>query len=213
MHAFCHCLPHRWHEMSVMLSATACVDWVTRLTGYPDVPAALADAERSQTTGRSEIFLPYLSGERTPHNNPNAQGVFFGLTHDTHSASLVRAVLEGVAFALADGAEALLEAGVDLQRLSVIGGGSRSSYWARLLAAALRLPLDYRTGSELGPAFGAARLARLAHTSESPTDVCTPPPIDQIVEPDPALAESLESRRATFRRIYSQLEAVFPRAQ
>ncbi len=198
MHAFCHCLPRRWHEMSVMLSAAACVDWVARLTGYADVSAALADA-RAFSEYRRIGDLPAVSFRRTDATQQScAQGVFFGLTHDTTPAALVRAVLEGVAFALADGADALREAGVDLQRLSVIGGGSRSSYWGRLLAAALQVPLDYRAGGELGPAYGAARLARLAFTNESPAEVCVPPPIDQVIEPESALVESLEPKRATF---------------
>src|SRR5688572_17271666 len=78
MHAFCHCLPGRWHEMSVMLSAAACVEWVAKLAGYSDVGTALNEAERCHDLRSAEIFLPYLSGERTPHNDPHAQGVFFG---------------------------------------------------------------------------------------------------------------------------------------
>jgi xylulokinase len=211
MHAFCHCVPGRWHEMSVMLSAAACVDWVAKLAGYPDVDTALNEAERCRNLSAAEIFLPYLSGERTPHNDPHAQGVFFGLSHDTTSASLVRAVLEGVAFGLADGLDALREVGVELKRLSVIGGGSRSIYWGRIIAAALGLPLDYRSGADLGPAYGAARLARLALTEESPAQVCVPPAIDRIIEPDSALADSLHAKRSVFRTLYSQLAPVFGR--
>ena len=208
-HVFCHCVPDRWHEMSVTLSAAACVDWVAKLVGYPNVKTALTEAERSHERSSTEIFLPYLSGERTPHNDPHALGVFFGLTHDTDPAAVVRAVLEGVAFALADGVDALKEAGVDLHRLSVIGGGSRSMYWGRLLAAALQLPLDYHSGADLSPAYGAARLARLALNQESHNQVCTPPPIFRTLEPDPVLVESLASKRVIFRELYSQLSAVF----
>lgn len=209
MHTFCHCLPHRWHEMSVILSAAACVEWVAKLVGYPDAKTALTEAERTHERSSEEIFLPYLSGERTPHNDPHALGVFFGLTHRTDPAAIVRAVLEGVAFALADGVDALREAGVDLQRLSVIGGGARSLYWGRLLAAALQLPLDYRSGADFGPAYGAARLGRLALKHESPEEVCTPPPISDTLAPDASLVETLTPKRMVFRELYSKLRRVF----
>ena len=209
MHAFCHALPDRWHEMSVMLSAAACLDWVAKLTGYANTASAIADAERHHSEQDREIFLPYLSGERTPHNNPYAQGVFFGLSHDTTPAALVRAALEGVAFALADGLEALHEAGVQLTRLSVIGGGSRSMYWGQRLAAALHLPLDYRGGADFGPAYGSAHLARLALLNESPSQVCAPLPVAHTIQPEPSLVESLQSKRLIFRNLYSDLSPAF----
>jgi xylulokinase len=119
VHAFCHCLPARWHQMSVILSAASCVGWLARLSGAVDEASLLAEVEASgegETGG--PLFLPYLSGERTPHNDPHAQGVFFGLTHDTDRAALGRAVLEGVAFAFADGQDALLEAGTAIESVT-----------------------------------------------------------------------------------------------
>ncbi|HEX7487450.1 MAG TPA: xylulokinase, partial [Anaeromyxobacteraceae bacterium] len=103
IHAFCHALPGRWHQMSVMLSAASCLRWVTRATGVEREVAALAEVEQLGPAARLQapIFLPYLSGERTPHDDPAAQGVFFGLTHDSGRAALVYAVIEGVAFGLA----------------------------------------------------------------------------------------------------------------
>jgi xylulokinase len=103
VHAFCHALPGRWHQMSVMLSAASALDWAARLTGTQDTGALVAKAQaRGRLDGR-EIFLPYLSGERTPHNDPAARGVLFGLDHDSDAGSIGQAVLEGVAFGLADG--------------------------------------------------------------------------------------------------------------
>lgn len=212
MHAFCHCLPARWHEMSVMLSAAACVDWVARLAGYPDVDSAITQAQGLDGTPCAEIFLPYLSGERTPHNDPHAQGVFFGLSYDTTSARLVHAVLEGVAFGLADGLDALREAGVKLKRLSVIGGGSRSAYWGRILASALQLPLDYRSGADLGPAYGAARMARLALSGEPPEHVGVQPAVLRTVEPESSLVEAMQVKREVFREIYKQLSPTYARS-
>jgi xylulokinase len=212
VHAFCHCLPERWHQMSVILSAASCVGWVAHLSGAPDEASLLAEVEESGDGGTgAPLFLPYLSGERTPHNDPHAQGVFFGLTHDTDRADLGRAVLEGVAFALADGQDALLEAGTSIESVAVIGGGARSRYWGRILASALERPLAYATGSELGPAFGAARLAQLAASGESVERVCTAAAIDHIIEPDRDLSERCRERRQRYRELYSALRERFPR--
>ncbi|VCZ92657.1 Xylulose kinase [Klebsiella pneumoniae] len=95
VHSFCHALPGRWHLMSVMLSAASCLDWAAKLTGLASVPALIAAAQTADESAGPVWFLPYLSGERTPHNNPQAKGVFFGLTHQHGPAELARAVLEG----------------------------------------------------------------------------------------------------------------------
>ena len=200
VHAFCHALPGTWHQMAVILSAAACLDWVTRLCGFADVPAALAASESA--TGTPPVFLPYLSGERTPHNDPAALGVFFGMTHDTDRGLLVRAVLEGVAFALADGADALRAAGTKVQRLTVIGGGSRSLHWGRILASAIGASLEYRADAAVGPALGAARLAQMAVEGESAIEK---PALIETVEPELELAAELTERRKIFRRLYGQL--------
>jgi xylulokinase len=202
VHAFCHCLPPLWHQMSVPLSAAACIDWAARLTGS-DGPAALfARAEAGGGVIGPELFLPYLSGERTPHNDPHVRGAFLGLTHETDPDRLALAVLEGVAFALADGLDALREAGTCVEQLTVIGGGSRSAYWGRIIAAALGVRLAYRDGGEVGPALGAARLAQVARAGADPADICTAPPITHVIEPDRTLADALAPKRARFAKAY-----------
>ena len=212
VHAFCHCLPGTWHQMSVILSAASCLKWVTALTGATDEASLLDEVEAAGDHRCGDlVFLPYLSGERTPHNDPKAMGVFFGLTHDVDRAGLARAVLEGVAFAFADGQDALLKAGAGINAISVVGGGARSRYWGRILASVLGRSLHYPTGGEIGPAFGAARLARLAVTGEEPSVVCAPPPVSHIVEPVPGLVDACGSRRAVFRRLYGTLEPEFAR--
>jgi xylulokinase len=208
VHAFCHALPDRWHQMAVILSAAACIDWAARLGGFADVPVALAAAEAS-TADAVPIFLPYLSGERTPHNDPHAKGVLFGLTHDTDPGALVRGVLEGVAFALADGTDALRSAGTRIDALSVVGGGSRSPFWGGILAAALGARLEYRAGADVGPALGAAILARLAVTGEPPEAMCTPGPLQHAIEPDPMIAKAMAARRSRFRSLYPALKDQF----
>ena len=206
VHAFCHCFPGTWHQMSVILSAAASLAWAATVTGAGDEAALAAEADPAQVRlERVPLFLPYLTGERTPHNDPHAKGVFFGLDQATTRGDLGWAVLEGVAFAFADGQDALVEAGTEIEALSVIGGGARSGLWGRILAATLGRHLTYHTGSEVGPALGAARLARLAATGERPEEVCTPPPVDRVVEPDAELADRLAPRLERWRALYRVL--------
>lgn len=209
VHAFCHCFPDTWHQMTVILSAASCLSWVTELTRAEDEAALLTEVETAGDSPGPVVFLPYLSGERTPHNDPNAKGVFFGMGPDTGRADLARAVLEGVAFAFADGQDALLAAGAEIDIISVIGGGSRSPLWGRILASVLGRQLTYHSGGEVGPAFGAARLGRLAATGEDPIDVCTLPPVDHTVDPDPALNEVYAEKIEKFRRLYAALKSEF----
>ena len=209
-HAFCHALPGRWHQMSVMLTAASALDWVTALAGYAGVPAAVDAARVRGLHPSTPLFLPYLSGERTPHNDAFARGVFFGMTADTTGADLVVAVLEGVAFGFADGLDALLEAGVVIDApLTVIGGAARLDFWALLLASTLNVPLARRPGSQFGAALGAARLGRIAVTGESIDAVCTQASAEQVIDPEASLASLLRARRPRFRQLYRQLQPVF----
>jgi len=213
VHTFCHCVPGTWHQMSVILSAASCLHWAAAALGAADEAALLLEIEAAAPRPARAIFLPYLSGERTPHNDPSAMGVFFGLTHDTTRAELGRAVLEGVAFALADGAEALDRAGAQIESLWTIGGGARSLLWLRILASVLDRSLLVGAGAELGPAFGAARLARLAETGEPPAAVCTPPAGGREVGPDAALRDAYSEQRQVFQGLYSALRGSFAAAR
>ena len=210
VHSFCHALPDTWHLMSVMLNAAGCLDFSAQLAGYGGVAALLDDAETNARASRP-WFLPYLSGERTPHNDVNAKGVFYGLTPDTQRADLANATLEGVGFALLDGIDALHAAGLAPDSITVIGGGSRSAYWTQMLADLSGRALTLRAGGEVGPALGAARLARLALEPDVPLDdVCPQPPIVAVREPDLARhAWYRDVRRPTFRALYRALEPVF----
>ena len=195
VHTFCHALPGKWHQMSVMLSAASAVDWVSRVTGFEEPAALYAAAEERGEPATTEMFLPYLTGERTPHNNPLAQGVFFGLTPNSDKVALAQAALEGVAFGLADGLDALHDTGHRIETLTVIGGGARSAYWGRILGSVFNQPLIYREGGEVGPAYGAARLARLALNGEDIETVCAPPPIRDVIEPSEKLRDHFAARR------------------
>jgi len=210
VHTFCHCIPNTWHQMSVVLSAASCLTWVTKLTGFSDEKSLLDEvAKLDLSTPSSVLFLPYLSGERTPHNNPNAQGVFFGLDHNTDPAVLGRAVLEGVAFAFADGQEALIAAGTKIDQVSVIGGGARSALWGKILASVLNRPLTYRKGAEVGPAFGAARLAKIGVTKLAASDVCYASDVDFIIDPDKTMQDYYSVQHKKYQQLYQSLKEHF----
>lgn len=206
MHSFCHALPERWHLMSVMLSAASCLDWAAKLTGMESVPVLINAAQQADEKADPVWFLPYLSGERTPHNNPQAKGVFFGLTHQHGPAELAKAVLEGVGYATADGMDVVHACGVKPQSVTLIGGGARSAYWRQMLADISGQQLDYRTGGDVGPALGAARLAQIAVSKDKSLAELLPQlPLEQTHTPDAQRHVAYQPQRDTFRRLYQQL--------
>ena len=210
LHTFCHALPNAWHSMSVILSAASCLDWVVKLTGLVSV-AEMFDLVESEADENSDvIFLPYLSGERTPHNNPNAKGVFFGMTHETKAADLAKAVLEGVAFAFADGLDALHATGGEPEEISLIGGGARSAYWRQMLADILDQKLAYRAGGDVGPALGAARLAHLAIAGpQKMAEICPVPELIEMHSPNAEKQATYAVKRLKFQKLYVQLKDLF----
>jgi xylulokinase len=205
IHAFCHTLPQRWHQMSVMLSAASCLRWFCRLCSVDEVTllqeVALLTPDELAT---APLFLPYLSGERTPHNDPYAQGMFHGLSPQHQRAALAYAVLEGVSFGMVDGLDALRAAGTDVQQLSLVGGGARSAYWAQLLSDALDVRIVTHVGSEAGGALGAARLAWLA-VGGVEAHVCRKPPQQDQFTPQPQRHAALQVRLQRYREIYRPL--------
>lgn len=207
VHAFCHALPGRWHQMSVMLAAASCLRWFTRLCGATDEAELLAEVAALTTEARdaAPIFLPYLAGERTPHNDPFAQGTFHGLTHESTRATCAYAVIEGVTFGLADGLAALQAAGTEVTRLSLVGGGARSPCWAQLIADVLGIEIVTHSGGEAGGALGAARLAWLADGGDEDT-VCAKPPVAATYQPSASRHDKLHTRLQHFRAIYRQLQ-------
>ncbi len=211
MHAFCHALPGTWHQMSVMLSAASALRWVCQLLGQPDEQTLLDRVATltPQQQAEAPIFLPYLSGERTPHNDPAAQGVIFGLTADHGAASIGHAVIEGVAFGLRDGWASMGVSPAEVQQLSLVGGGARSALWARMIATLLGVPLVTHEGSEAGGALGAARLGWLC-TGAPLSTVCTAPPVRGRFDPDATLAGPLMARYERFCRLYPALRGQFP---
>jgi xylulokinase len=199
VHTFCHAIPDRWYQMGVMLSATDCMNWLGRITGRSPAELTAPIGDQLGPPGTA-TFFPYLSGERTPHNSAKLRGGFEGLGVQTTIDDLARAVIEGVSFGMRDCLEALKATGAGLERCLVIGGGSKSLYWVRLLATVLNLPLCLPQDGEFGAALGAARLARLAVTGEPPSEVLLTPEIAQVIEPEAALREQYEARYQLFRR-------------
>ena len=209
VHAYCHALPDRWYQMAAMLNGASCLAWAAKLVGSDDVGALLARVEASYRGAGSMIFLPYLSGERTPHNDPYARGVFFGLEAETSTGALIQSVLEGVALSLAEAQDCLAAAGSVVERVAAIGGGSRSRLWMRILASALDRPVVlYQEGAK-GPAYGAARLARLAVTGEGVGDVCSAPRVSEVIDPEPDLVDAYRLLGQRFRRLYQKLKPEF----
>lgn len=210
VHAFCHCLPARWHQMSVMLSAASSLEWFAGINAT-DVSALLKELEDSGVAQTDVTFLPYLTGERTPHNDPRARAQFFGLTSATTRPHMTLAILEGVAFSMADGEAALEAAGTPLDDISLIGGGARSVRWRQIIADVLQRPLHFREGGEVGPGLGAARLARLGVEGDTDADIdriCPPPAIVQTHRPDPERADYYRERLTLYRQLHRQTESL-----
>lgn len=201
VHTFCHALPQCWHRMAVHLSAAGSFAWLAQILGRSEAEL-IEELADEPVAPRGLLFLPYLNGERTPHNDPNAVAVFHGITASCGRRELVQAVLEGVAFAFRDGLDVLRAAGTVPQRMSVIGGGVRDRYWAQLLADVLETPLDIRAEATTGPAFGAARLARMAVTREDPAAVCRAPTVVDSVAPRPSRVDSYRAAMPRYRELY-----------
>jgi xylulokinase len=204
IHAFAHAIPETWHRMTVMLSAAACLDWAASVLAFADV-TALLEAAGNASASSGVIFLPYLSGERSPHADPDAQGVWFGMTSATGRAELGHAVLEGVAMGLRDGLDALEAGGDKIDTLAMAGGGSRSPLWGGIIAAALNRPLVWHADASVGPALGAARLARLAVGDGTIGSVAKEGVVTARIDPDPALVGRIAERQPRFRALYTAL--------
>ncbi|TBF53806.1 xylulokinase [Rhizobium leguminosarum] len=207
VHAFCHALPNTWHQMGVILSATDALNWHSGVTGKSaaDLTGELGETLRAPT---GVTFLPYLSGERTPHNDAVIRGAFIGLEHESSRVVLTQAVLEGVAFAIRDNLEALRSAGTGISRVTAIGGGSRSRYWLASIATALGVPVDLPADGDFGAAFGAARLGLIAATGADPIAVCTPPVTAGTIEPVSALSGAYEDAYKRYRALYPAIKSL-----
>ncbi|MEO1536993.1 MAG: xylulokinase [Pseudomonadota bacterium] len=201
VHAFCHAVPDVWHQMGVILSATDTLNWLARMVGRD--PAALTEGVDASAPAPAPLtFLPYLSGERTPHNNANARGALVGMSQSTDVADLARAAMEGVAYAFVDSLDALRAAGTHVDHVYAIGGGARSQAWVQMIADACGFELQIPADGDFGGAFGAARLGFAASEGADPFEVLTPAPIQRTVTPNPDMAAYHAENVARYRALY-----------
>jgi len=207
LHAFCHALPNRWHGMAVMLSAASSLSWIAGILGRENEVGALVASAQSFARSKAAIaaapvFLPYLSGERTPHNDAEATGMFAGLRASHGADALVFAVMEGVAFSFADGVDVLDAAGARPVRPLLVGGGARSDFWGQMIADVTGLTIDVAQGAEAGAALGAARLGMLAAGAGTVEAICTRPPVQKSFAPNADGAALHAPRLKRYRALY-----------
>jgi xylulokinase len=207
VHAFCHAVPGTWHQMGVILSATASLEWLAGNLGIPAPKLSAALGDKLQKPS-SALFLPYLSGERTPANDPNARGMFVGLGHESDRRSLTHAVLDGVAFAFRDCLEALKAAGTEVKRATAVGGGSNSKLWLKIIATALDIDIDVPAAGDFGGAFGAARLGLIAATGTDFREVCMPPKMSATVQPEKAARPAYDCAYRRYTRLYPAFQEI-----
>lgn len=208
LHSFAHA-DGRYHLMGCMLSAASCNKWwMDEIIGTKDYGK---EQEPITALGENHVyFLPYLMGERSPHNNPNARATFIGMTMDTTRADMTQAVLEGVAFALRDSLEVAKSLGIKLERTKICGGGAKSPLWKKIIANVLNLKVDV-IESEEGPALGGAMLAAVANGEYASVEEAASRivKITDTVEPDPALTAKYEERYNQFKQIYPTCKSLF----
>ncbi len=212
VHSFCHALPERWYTMGAMLAGASCLRWVTRLLGIVDEQALLQQVQQALPIDQpvavdSPLFLPYLAGERTPHNDPLLRGGFMSLGHDCTPAMLGYAVLEGVGFGLLDAMNAVQLAGATVKACALVGGGARSEYWAQLLANILDREIFTLEGSELSACIGAAKLGFLA-CGEGAGLLQAGLPVAVRYLPMAATQPALQARYQKFRGLLSAAKAL-----
>jgi xylulokinase len=210
LHVFCHAVSHRWHAMGVMLSAAGSLRWF-RDAFAPGEPfeRVVAEAEAVEPGAEGVVFLPYLTGERTPHADPDIRGAFVGLAANHGRGALVRAVLEGVAYGLRDSLELLAALGQRPVSARVSGGAARSDLWLRIVASVLGIPLE-RPAVEEGAAFGAAILAGVAGGTYGSVaeGVDQAVRVRETIEPDSEWSSAYAEGYERFRALYPALRAV-----
>ena len=209
LHAFCGA-NGKYHLMGCMLSAASCNKWwMDEIIGSKDYAK---EQEQITKLGENHVFyLPYLMGERSPYNNPDARAAFIGMTMDTTRADMTQAVLEGVAFALRDSFEIAKALGIPLERTKICGGGAKSPLWRTIVANVLGIPVDILETEE-GPSLGGAMLAAVACGEYASVEEAASKIVHVIdtVEPTVELTEKYEQCYTKFTKIYPALKEIFP---
>ena len=207
VHSFCHCLPNKWHLMSVMLSASNCLDWICAITNT-SIADTLNNVEQfyndKNSIKNSSYFLPYLSGERTPHNDPHIRGSLHSIKTTTNATDFQYAVIEGVSFGILDGVNSILKVNNNFDKIFMVGGGSKSSFWIELLSALLNRKLSVCDQSEFGAALGVARLAMCQdETMNNKEKIVSEIKISKIYEPKQHNMDILLRRYAIWKDFYN----------
>jgi xylulokinase len=207
VHSFCHCLPNKWHLMSVMLSASNCLDWICAITNT-SIADTLNNVEQfyndKNSIKNSSYFLPYLSGERTPHNDPHIRGSLHSIKTTTNATDLQYAVIEGVSFGILDGVNSILKVNNNFDKIFMVGGGSKSSFWIELLAALLNRKLSVCDQSEFGAALGVARLAMYQDvTIDNKENIISEIKISKTYEPNEDNIDLLLQRYSIWKDLYN----------
>jgi len=202
IHAYAHTVPGLWFQMAAMLNGARPMAWLAELLNRP-IADLLAEA---QAAPPGPLFLPYLTGERTPHGDSTIRGGFAGLSEGVSQGSLMRAVVEAIAFTFADAAAALRQTGALPERVLAIGGGTRSDMLMQMIADATGLTLGRSAGADLGPALGAARLASVAVGDKTLSQAATKPPVEHWFTPAPS--PGLDRRLQAYRALYPALKDV-----
>lgn len=209
LHSFCHA-NGGYHLMGCILSAASCKAWwsdkILNSKNYAAEQAGL-EALRGEN---GVFFLPYLMGERSPHNDVHARGAFIGMRPDTSRRNMTLAVLEGVAFALRDCVEIARSGGADIRSTRICGGGAKSALWRQIVADVLNVPVE-RPAAEEGPSLGGAMLAMVACGEYADVRAAAEKivKVASVTEPDPAAAAKYEKKYGIFRRLYPALRGVF----
>ena len=208
LHSFAHADGH-YHLMGCMLSAASCNKWWSEeILGTKDYAAEQADIKK---LGENRVFyLPYLMGERSPHNDPNVRAMFIGMSMDTTRADMTQAVLEGVAFGLRDSLEVAKSLGIQIDRTKICGGGAKSPLWRKIIANVMNLKVDI-IESEEGPALGGAMLAAVGCGEYPDVETIAEKLVKVVdtVEPEPELVAKYEERYQQFRKLYPAVKGLF----
>jgi xylulokinase len=214
LHAFCHAVPGKWHFMGVTLSAAGSLQWYhDTLTPKQSFTEIVAEAERAPAGSEGLLFMPYLSGERTPYPDPLARGSFVGLTLRHTRAHLTRAVLEGVAFSMKDCFGLLQGAGLgSVKEVRIAGGGAKGALWRRIVASALGLPMLTVNSTE-GAAYGAALLAGVGASAWPSVEAACDATIAVTGRDEPAVewASAYEALYPRYRELYPALKPTYDR--
>ena len=207
VHTFCHAIPNRWFQMGVILSATDSLNWLSKNLGK-DLESLLNSLGDKIKKPNSVYFLPYLSGERTPHNDSLVRAAFLNLDIATTENDLTQSVLEGVGFALRDNLEALKACGSNITSAIAVGGGSKSLYWLQLIANILNVNLKIPEHGEYGASLGVAKLAIIGDTGVKPEDKLNFPTISKTIFPNKDLLSSYDDAYKRYKNIYPILKAI-----